>query len=88
MAEIGDKVIVRSNENDPTLVGIFKGHERFNARFEVPIVTVGNVVLLCMSIVVPFDEELLKKLESFSSGREAWGWLAKECQEKRVERIH
>lgn len=71
----GEKVIVRSNEEEPTRVGFFKGWLHHpSGTGKLPIVTIDGEDRFCFSTVCAYDEELLRKLQSMG-GKEAWYWL-------------
>ena len=76
----GDKVLVRSNENEPTLVGTFDHYEE--KCHGIPVVIVDSEELYCMALVRSYSDELFQKLESMP-GKEAWHWLV--AQERNKE---
>ena len=77
----GDKVIVRSNEEEPVKVGIFENYwEHPNKADKIPVVKVGDDSLICFAIVLPYDEQIFKKLQN-TSGKAGWRWL-KELRNK------
>ena len=79
----GEKVIVRSNENEPVLVGTFKEWMHHpSGTGKLPIVTVGGNDLLCFATVCAYSEDLLKKLQSMG-GKEGWYWLLEQSRGKR-----
>jgi len=80
------KVLIRSNEDEPTLIGEFLGFHTYPNGSSIPVVRVDGVDLFCMAAVVPYSAELLKKLQSMPN-KEAFWWLAKETQEGRVKKI-
>jgi len=56
------KVLVRSNEDEPLLVGTLVGYQTITqAKNIVPLVRYDNKTFLCLGIVLPYDE----KFESF-----------------------
>lgn len=71
----GEKVIVRSNEDEPVLVGTFKRflHHR-NEGNNLPIVEVDGEDLYCFAMVCAYSDELLEALQS-KGGKEGWYWL-------------
>jgi len=85
MDYINDKVIVRSNENEPPAIGILRRFEH-SKDSRLPVVEIDGQEMLCFSIVVPYSTPLFQALEGMPP-KIAWSWLAKECQEGRVERI-
>ena len=75
----GDKVISRSNEDEPLKIGTIIDFENFdnpkNDWFPVIIDEKGQQ-FVCLSIVKLYSEELLKELESLTP-KEQWNLLAK-----------
>lgn len=71
----GDKVIVRSNEEEPVLIGKFQFYS--SECHGVPVVMVGTENLYCMALVYPYSDELLKTLQDMG-GKEGWHWLVEQ----------
>ncbi len=78
--DIGDKVIVRSNEDDPLLIGHITSFTDFgNPKNDLcPIVEDEETKeeFICMGIVKPYSEGLLKELEPLTP-KEQWNLLSK-----------
>ena len=55
--ELGTRVIVRSNEDEPLEVGDLIDFYALPGN-EFPLVRIGEKELVCMGIVVPYSEEL------------------------------
>ena len=70
---IGDRVLVRSNEADPVLVGTFI---RFEYKGQIPVIKseVTGEEFLCMGIVMPFDQKIYEQLATMN-GKDGWRWL-------------
>ncbi len=71
----GEKLIIRSNENEPPAVGHFKEWQHHpNGYHKLPIVTINGKDFLCFSIVAAYSDELLAELQK-RGGKEGWFWL-------------
>ena len=77
---IGDRVICRSNQDDPLLIGTISYFEDFdnpkNDDFPVVKCEKCGKEYICMSIVKPYSDELLQELNKMSY-KEQWNYLAK-----------
>ena len=76
----GDRVIVRSNEDDPLLIGTIIDFENFdnpkNDWFPVVQDEQTDKPFTCLGIVNPYSEQLLTELENLTP-KEQWNKLAK-----------
>ena len=81
--KINDKVIVRSNGNDPLIIGNIIRFEDFNnpRNKDFPVVKCEKTKkdYVCFGIVKPYSEDLLKKLSRIKP-REQWNYLLKNCK--------
>lgn len=72
---IGDKVIVRSNNDEPLLIGFYHGEETF-PNSSVPVVKdEQGGIWYCLGIIKPFSEELMAELAPLSP-KEQWNKLS------------
>lgn len=72
---MGDKVIVRSNEwDEPLKIGIYNGQHAKHKT--VPIIDINGEMFTCMGVVVPYSEELLTNLSQMST-KEQWNHLSR-----------
>ena len=63
---IGQTVICRSNQDEPLMVGIFRGFQRF-PNFSLPLVDFGNNDLkVCLSPMIPYDDDIFKLLNTWT----------------------
>jgi len=79
MYQIGDRVILRSNEDEPLRVGNIKRFEYWNetSSTRLPIVECDDgTELLCMCCVVHYTEDLENLLKNFTP-KEQWDILSK-----------
>lgn len=65
-----DKVIVRSNDDEFYQVGVLDRFDRF------PTVVINNELLICMGIVVPYDDVLARLLGQLTH-KQQWEILSK-----------
>lgn len=75
------KVIARSNEDDPFIVGTLIGKEKVGST-EIPIVKGDDgQTWFCMGIVVPYTDELAQRLGTMTP-KEQWNDLSKNYKRK------
>lgn len=70
---LNQKVIVRSNEDEPYKVGIFKGLEKTGPKLYpsyTPRVQVGEKDFFCMGVVIPYTEEMATFLDGLTPKRQ------------------
>jgi len=76
----GDRVIVRSNEDCTLLIGTIIDFENFgnprNEFFPVVIEEETGKLFVCLGIVKPYSDELIKELEPLTP-KEQWNKLSK-----------
>jgi len=78
----GEKVLVRSNEEEEVLVGTFKEWEHHpTGTSKLPIVTVDGKDLLCFATVCAYSDELYKALLCMG-GKEGWYWLLEQKRKR------
>ena len=78
--KINDRVIVRSNEDDPLLIGHINRFEDFgNPKNSLcPVVKCEKTEkeYVCMGITKPYSDELIETLKPLTP-KEQWNYLAK-----------
>lgn len=83
--KIGDRVISRSNQDIPLMIGTVTGFDNFenprNDDFPIVKCEKTNKEYICLSILRPYSEQLLKELEG-KNPKEQWNYLAKPCNQK------
>jgi len=73
---IGLRVIIRSNNDEPNMVGTLISWQKFQHGQEFPIVRLDNgTELLCMAVLLPYQPELLTMLNLLSH-KAAWDLAA------------
>ena len=70
--KIGDKVIVRDNQDEPYKIGVLKTFDKMYGS-KIPVVTVEQDYW-CMGVVVEWNEELAAHLDTLSP-KDQWNWL-------------
>ncbi len=74
--KIGQKVIVRSNEDDPLKIGTYQGFELITlAKQPCPVVEFDDGKFLVMGIIKPYSDELKEKLDKLTP-KEQWNSLS------------
>ena len=75
--KVGDKVIVRSNEDNPLMIGTLVRFESFGqSNTRLPIIEdQDEKEWLCMGIIKLYSEELLAELEPMTP-KEQWNHLS------------
>lgn len=72
----GDKVIVRSNENEPYKIGTFLGFDTVGKREQLfPVVQVEGINYICFGIVKQWTQNLQDQLDQLTP-REQWNLLS------------
>lgn len=73
---VGSKVISRSNENEPYLIGVISSYIRITKENDlVPVINFGeDKEYVCFSIIRHYSEELCKILDKLSP-KEQWNVL-------------
>lgn len=66
----GKDVLVFSNDSQPMQRGIFISYDR-----NIPVVCIGDKTMLCMGIVVLFDNVLFNKMSSMSPS-DQWEYVS------------
>ncbi len=75
------KVIVRSNEDDPFIVGRIIRHERIH-NTDIPVVeSESGETYFCLGIVVAWDEALAARLQAMTP-KDQWNHLSKHYKRK------
>ncbi len=66
--EDGQKLIIRSNEDEPYQIGHIVGYDTGldNCPDDVPLVKIGDEELICFSIHVPYDKDLTARLDTLT----------------------
>jgi hypothetical protein len=80
MIKVKDKVIVRSNNEEDLIIGTVSYFENLHGK-NVAVVKDDktNKHLLCMSIVIPYSDDILNTLKTMNN-KEQWDFLAKDYQ--------
>ena len=78
--EIGMRVIVRSNEDEPLRVGRIIGDGReagLNYRKFLPVVRVEGTdkEIVCFGVVVPYQQFLFDSLQALQDPKEQWDFM-------------
>lgn len=77
---IGKRVIVRSNEDAPLIIGKVVRYETFDGKAFKPLPIVVSEAdkkeYICMGIVVEYSNELFNQLENMNP-KEQWNFLRK-----------
>lgn len=68
---VGEKVIVRSNEDEPALVGTLTRWEDFPGGSKMPVVEIEGKGFLVMGVLLPYHEGLLALLNSMAP-KDSW----------------
>lgn len=72
---LGDRVLCRSNNDEPYYCGVFKGYEPITlAQRECPLVEIEGVDYLVMGIIRADTPELREKLDKLTP-KEQWNSL-------------
>jgi len=76
--EIGTRVIVRSNEDEPIVIGRVIGDAKDHGlKCSAPVVRVegSDKDLICFGIVVPYHEGLFEILKKIDSPKDQWDFM-------------
>jgi hypothetical protein len=76
--EIGTRVIVRSNEGGPLIIGKVIGDaSEHGLKSNAPVVRVEDTdeELICFGIVVPYHKNLFDSLQSLKDPKEQWDFM-------------
>ena len=76
--EIGDRVIIRSNEDEPLMIGEYLGEQEIGLKSSLPLVKSerDRRTYMVGGIVRIYSEELLRELEKMSP-KNQWNYLSK-----------
>jgi len=78
--EVGQRVIVRSNEDDPLRIGEITRFEDFGGKAKPPLTVVVDEKtgeeIITMGIVKPYSNELMQQLIPMTA-KEQWNFLSK-----------
>lgn len=77
---IGDRVIVRSNENEPLVQGVITDYMHGH-----PIIRVDGQPMLVMSHIRPYSRDLWHFLQKMKP-IEQWNYLVPHCQIKDIDK--
>ena len=80
--DVGNKVIVRSNNDDPLMIGTITGFEMGGkttpSNHDIPYIKSDEdgKIYMCMGLVFYYSEDLLKEILNIPTPKEQWNYLA------------
>lgn len=72
---VGTKVIVRSNNDEPYMIGVFSGYELKENSSPIPVCICNDTTYWVMGIVVEHNDELQTHLDSMTP-KDQWNYLS------------